>query len=115
MLRGGSQPASQGLGNAESFQALRFQLCRDLFAVLRRGGGLKRAQKVCGDVRDGIDGRLERSLVRLGGLTDAADLADELQGGGADLAVGDGRVEVEEELCCCTSGLSPDASDSKNG
>jgi hypothetical protein len=70
----------------------------EFFAGPRRGVGLKRTQQIGGDVRDGIEGRLERRLVRLGGLVDAADLADELQGSGADLAVGDGRIEVEEEF-----------------
>jgi hypothetical protein len=32
------------------------------------------------------------------GACEAADLADELQGSGADLAVGNGRIEIEEKF-----------------
>src|SRR5215213_10830885 len=65
-------------------------------AVLRRRVGLERLEQVHGGVRDLVDGALEGLLVDLGGLREAADLADVLERGGADLFPGRFRLEVVE-------------------
>src|SRR5690606_27032798 len=48
------------------------------------------------DASDLVDGGVEGGLVDLRRLREAADLADVLECGGADLVVGRGRIEVEE-------------------
>src|SRR5829696_7990009 len=63
-------------------------------AVLGRRGGLQRLEQVPRHVRDLLDGAVERLLVGLRGLREAADLADVLERGGADLVLGRGRLEV---------------------
>ena len=51
-----------------------------------------------GGLGDLFDRRLESLFVRRGRLGETADRPHELEGGVPDLAVGDGRREVEEEL-----------------
>src|SRR5947209_1719633 len=64
---------------------------------LRRGGG------------DALDGVRERFLVGAGGLTEATDLADVLDGGCADLLFGGGRIKVVEGADVSTHAASVDA------
>ena len=47
-----------------------------------------------GRLRHLIHGAVERELIGLGGPCEAAQLADELEGGGADLLIRGGRLEV---------------------
>ena len=56
----------------------------------------QRVQQVRGGVRDLVDRAVERLLVGLRRLREAADLADVLQRGGADLVLGRRRLEVVE-------------------
>ena len=65
-------------------------------AVARRAGRLQRCQQAAGRRRDLVDRAVERRLVDLGGTRVAAQLAHELQRGGADLVVGRGRREIEQ-------------------
>ena len=63
-----------------------------------RGGrvGLERRSSRRGGRGDLVDGALECRLVRLRRLVEAAQLAHELQRGGADLVLGRGRLEIEQ-------------------
>src|SRR6185312_16553444 len=76
-------------------------------AVARRAVGDQRAEKGMGGLGDLFDRPLEGLFVRLGRLGEAADLPHELEGGVTDLAVGDGRLEVEEGLDVSAHGGSP--------
>src|SRR5262249_8460835 len=67
-------------------------------ATARRRRRHQLREQVLGGMGDRVDGALERSLVRLGGLGRAADLPDVLERGGVDLLLGDGRLEVVEGL-----------------
>src|SRR5258708_6425317 len=66
------------------------------FAALWGGGGFECVEESSADGCDLIDGLVEGGFVCFGGLVEAADLPDELQGGVADLLVGHGGIEVEE-------------------
>src|SRR5262245_43779714 len=59
-----------------------------------RGG---RVEKRGGGGGDGVDGGVEGGEVGLGGLGEAAHFANVLEGGGADLVGGGGRLEVVED------------------
>src|SRR5262245_43394553 len=67
-------------------------------AVARRGGGLQRLDQLARHPERVLHGPVERRLVGLRRLREAAQLAHELQRGGADLLVGGGRIEVEQGL-----------------
>src|SRR5688500_11718525 len=69
---------------------------RLLVPVLGRGGGLERVNQPPGDRRDVLDRGVERRLVGAGRSVEAAQLAHELQRGGADFFVGGRGIEVEE-------------------
>lgn|GEM_PF-6630604 len=53
-------------------------------------------------MRDLLNGAIERRFVRVRGLTEARELADELNGCRADLVVGRRRIEVEERANVAT-------------
>src|SRR5918911_4752598 len=87
--RSGGREALLGAGSAAS----RFGV-----AVLRRRVRHEIGEQVHGGVRDLFDGAVERRLVGLRRLREAADLADVLKRGRADLVLGRRRLEVEERL-----------------
>jgi hypothetical protein len=68
------------------------------FAVFGWGGGFKRVEELEGGVGDLVDGGGEGGLVGFGGLVEASDFADELEGSGADLVGSDRRIEVIESF-----------------
>src|SRR4051812_6879327 len=64
-------------------------------AIARGGGSHESIDETPRDLEHLIDGSLESRLVGLGRRVHAGELADELQGGGADLVVGGGGFEIE--------------------
>src|SRR4029077_2567476 len=93
---GGNVSGACGVLGSEPLGGARFRLRCLFFTVLRSSCGFERMQETAGDRRDFVDGRLERRFIGLRRLVEAADLAHELQRGGADLFVGDRRIEVEK-------------------
>src|SRR5689334_1350693 len=67
-------------------------------AVARLGGGDQRTDQPCGARGHLVDRAFKGFLVGLGRHAEAAELAHELQRGGADLLLGGGRLEVVEGL-----------------
>src|SRR5688500_3690253 len=67
-------------------------------AVLRRSRRDERVDQPPRRVGDLVDRRLEGRLVRLRRLRDAADLADVLERGAADLVLGRRGLEVVERM-----------------
>jgi len=70
------------------------RLPRLLFAISRRRVRVQGANQSLGRGRDFFDGLIEYLFVRVGWLRRAAQLANELQRGGANLVVGCGRSKV---------------------
>src|SRR5262245_66176569 len=66
------------------------------FAIAWRTRGLKRRQQPARCLRHIIDGSIERGLVGLRGLREAAQLAHELECRGMNLVLGRRRLEVEQ-------------------
>jgi hypothetical protein len=81
----------QGLFGAASLGFSRFDQ-----PVFGRSAGLEGCQQTLGCLSDIVYGCLEGSLVGLGGLPVAADLAHELQRGLLQLLLGGGWVKVEQ-------------------
>ncbi len=75
---------------------------RELSPIPRWGSGLQGMHKFCTRHRNSLDRRVERRLVRQRRLIEPTDLADELQGGRADLVVGNGGREVEQQFDVAT-------------
>src|SRR3954452_12553944 len=69
-------------------------LCRLDLAVLVRSARHEAVEQLAGCGRDGLDGPVERLLVRPRRLGGAADLADVLERGGLDLLLAGGGLEV---------------------
>src|ERR1700712_5378177 len=82
-------------------------------AVARCGRGDEILQQVLGDVGDLIDGSLERGPVGRGRVRGTADLADILQGSGADLVGGGRRLQVVQDfdVAAHVSSLAHEGSD----
>src|SRR6185369_15415199 len=74
--------------------------------VLGRRGGLQVGEQVHRRVRDRIDRAVERLLVGLRRLVEAADLADVLERGGLDLFGRGGGLEVVERADVAAHALS---------
>src|SRR5271155_2157074 len=74
--------------SGESFCGAGLRFRGFFFAVLGRRDGFERAQEPGGDCGYFIDGDEESLFVGLRRLVEAADLAHELQRGGADFFVG---------------------------
>src|SRR5262249_51599630 len=74
-------------------------------AVARRRVGDQRGQQPGAFSGDGVDGAVEGRLVGLRGPRKAADLADELQRGGADLVGGGRRIKVEQIVNASAHGI----------
>jgi hypothetical protein len=91
----GGREASDRWSGAESFGGAQFCLGSFLFAIFRRGGGFERSQEATRDTGDFIDGGLKCRFVGLRGLVEAANLPYELERGGTNLVLADGRVEIE--------------------
>jgi hypothetical protein len=65
-------------------------------AVLGRRTRVERINEHAGNLRDLAHRLLEGSFIGEGRFGEAADLAHELERGGADLLVGRGRLEIEK-------------------
>lgn len=63
-------------------------------------------EEAAGDLGDVGNGLFECFFVGFGGLAEAGDLADELEGGGLDFVGGYGRIEVEEGSDVSAHGLA---------
>ena len=83
------------ISGAEAFGGTGFGFGGFFFAILWRGVGIERMEEARGAGSDFIDRGEEAGFVGLGGLIKAGDLADELEGGGADLLIGYRGIEVE--------------------
>jgi len=84
------------ISGAEAFGGTGFGFSGFFFAVLRRGVGVERMEEARGAGGDFVDRGEEGGFVGLRRLVKAGDLADVLEGGGADFFWGDGGIEVEE-------------------
>src|ERR1700761_5574824 len=65
------------------------------FAILRRGRGFQVREKAGRDCGNLIDRGVERRFIAFGWLRKAADFADKLDGGSADLFFGGWGIEVK--------------------
>ena len=81
---------------AEPFSSASFGLGGLFFAVLRRRGGLERVQQPSRDTSHLVDRGEKRGFVGLGRLVEPGDLSYKLDGGRANLLVGNRWIEVEE-------------------
>src|SRR5690349_14863718 len=66
--------------------------------IARRRVCVQRANQSLGSGRDFFDGLIEYLFVRVGWLRRAAQLANKLQRGGANLVVGRGRSKVRQRF-----------------
>jgi hypothetical protein len=82
--------------DSESLGGASFRLSSFFFPILRRCGGLERSKKTIRDAGNFFDGAEKEIFIGLGRFVEAADLSHELQRSGANLIVGDRRIEVEE-------------------
>jgi hypothetical protein len=67
-----------------------------LLAIPGRRTGSERAQEAVRDSGNFVDGRLEGLFVRLGWFVETCDFPHELERSGANLVIGDWRLEIEE-------------------
>ncbi|HZC45184.1 MAG TPA: hypothetical protein VE243_01845 [Candidatus Acidoferrum sp.] len=81
---------------AESFRSANFGFGGFFFAIPRRRIRFQRTKKSGRHAGYFVDGGHERTFVRLRRFVEAADFPHELKGGGANLIVGDGRIEIEK-------------------
>ena len=86
------------LSNSESLSGAEFRFLSFFLAILRGGVGFERPEKPGGNAGDFIHRGEKGVLVGLRGLGETADLSYELERGGPNLVVGDGRIEVEERF-----------------
>jgi hypothetical protein len=83
---------------AESLGGAGLGLGGFLFAIFRWSRRRQRSQEASGDGGDIVDSGVEGGFIGLRWFGEAADFADELEGGGADFVLGDGRIEIEERF-----------------
>src|SRR5678816_3347190 len=79
----------------ESFRSASFRFLGFLLSILRRRVGLERCKQPGRDAGNFIDRGQEHAFVGFGRFVESADLSYELERGGSNLVVSDGRIEIE--------------------
>ena len=84
--------------SAETIRGAGARLRRLDLAIARRSVGHERVEQFMRGLRHLFHRAAESGFVCFGGPRESAQLADELQGGCADLLLGRGRLEVMQRL-----------------
>jgi len=95
---GGSTPNFGVIrSRAEALRRTGFCFRGFFLAILGRCGGFEGTQQSRRDSGYVVHRSEEQGFIRLRWLIEARDFADELERGGGDFVVGDGRIEVNKE------------------
>ena len=92
---------------AKSLRGTRFRLSRLILPILRRSRRLQRPKQALRHIRNLINRRQERSLIRLRGLRKPANLPHKLQRSSANLSRRNRRIKVEKRLDVPAHRLAP--------